>query len=92
MKGRPPSTVLLSTCSQAHPPRPPLPRQTKKILQACDKSPTDNTKVEYDEHNPFKVCGKSKVPIYKGKPSVSGPLRPCHLAVAPLSCVSCSPV
>ena len=44
--------------------------QTRKLLQACDKTPTDAQKVNYDEHNPFSVCGISMKPIYKGTPSV----------------------
>lgn len=39
--------------------------QTRKILQACDKNPTDSHKLQYDEHNPFAVCGASYKPIYR---------------------------
>lgn len=44
--------------------------QTRKILQVCDRDPKDAHKLDYDEHNPFTVCGNSYKPIYKGKPSV----------------------
>ena len=39
--------------------------QTRKILQACDKNPTDAHKLVYDEHNPFSICGASHKPIYR---------------------------
>ena len=42
--------------------------------QACDKNPTDEHKINYDEHNPFDICAASFVPIYKGSESVSSPL------------------
>jgi len=45
--------------------------QAKKIMQACDKSPTDAVELDYDQHNPFSVCAGSYTPIYKGNPSVS---------------------
>ena len=39
--------------------------QIRKILQACDKNPTDSHKLQYDEHNPFSICGASYKPIYR---------------------------
>ena len=36
-----------------------------KILQECDKNPTDARKLQYDEFNPFTLCGSSCKPIYK---------------------------
>ncbi|KAH8035355.1 hypothetical protein HPB51_004596 [Rhipicephalus microplus] len=55
-------------------PRPDVASQTRKILQACDKTPTDAHELRYDEHNPFALCGKSYVPIYRGKPEAKCPL------------------
>merc|ERR1712154_343677 len=55
-------------------PKPDVAQQTRKILQACDKNPTDEHKLEYDEHNPFDICAASFVPIYKGSECVSSPL------------------
>merc|ERR550532_1358249 len=55
-------------------PKADVAQQTRKILQACDKNPTDEHKLEYDEHNPFDICGASFVPIYKGSDCVSSPL------------------
>merc|ERR1719412_2588584 len=48
-------------------PKPEVAQQTRKILQACDKNPTDAHKLEYDEFNPFDVCAGSYVPIYRGQ-------------------------
>lgn len=39
--------------------------QIRKILQACDKNPTDAHKLQYDEFNPFTPCGSSYKPIYR---------------------------
>ncbi|KAI1280548.1 Coatomer subunit alpha [Halotydeus destructor] len=55
-------------------PKADVAAQTRKILQACDKSPVDQQKVEYDEHNPFAICGRSFKPIYRGKQEVKCPL------------------
>lgn len=49
-------------------PRPEVSQQVRKILQACDKNPIDEQKLDYDEHNPFTLCGISYTPIYKGNP------------------------
>ena len=39
--------------------------QIRKILQACDKNPTDAHVLQYDEHNPFTICGASYKPLYR---------------------------
>ena len=44
---------------------PPILLQIHKILQACDKNPTDVHKLQYDEFNPFTLCGNSCKPIYR---------------------------
>lgn len=55
-------------------PKPEVAQQTRKILQACDKNPQDEHQLNYDEHNPFDICGASFVPIYKGAECESAPL------------------
>jgi len=55
-------------------PKPEVAQQTRKILQACDKNPSDEHKLEYDEHNPFDICAASFTPIYKGMEAVVAPL------------------
>lgn len=42
--------------------------QAKKVIQFADQNPKDANKLNYDERNPFSVCGISFVPIYKGNP------------------------
>lgn len=54
-------------------PRTEVAQQTRKILQACEKNPVDQHALQYDEHNPFAVCGLSYKPIYRGKPEVKCP-------------------
>jgi coatomer protein complex subunit alpha (xenin) len=55
-------------------PKPEVAQQTRKILQACDKNPTDEHQLQYDEHNPFDICAASYTPIYKGAECESAPL------------------
>lgn len=54
-------------------PKADVAAQTRKILQACDKNPTDTHRLEYDEHNPFAICGSTFKPIYRGKAEVKCP-------------------
>ncbi|XP_015755385.1 PREDICTED: coatomer subunit alpha-like [Acropora digitifera] len=46
-------------------PRPDVATQIRKILQACDKNPTDAHNLQYDQHNPFTVCAVSYKPLYR---------------------------
>ncbi|XP_031557525.1 coatomer subunit alpha-like isoform X1 [Actinia tenebrosa] len=62
-------------------PRPDVATQTRKVLQACDKNPTDAHQLQYDEHNPFSVCGLSYKPLYRGKPQEKCPL--CQTSYCP---------
>ncbi|KAJ8876168.1 hypothetical protein PR048_024077 [Dryococelus australis] len=55
-------------------PRPEVAQQARKILQACDKNPTDEHQLQYDEHNPFAICGQTYRPIYRGKAEEKCPL------------------
>ncbi|XP_054718757.1 coatomer subunit alpha-like [Uloborus diversus] len=54
-------------------PRSEVAQQTRKILQASEKNPVDTHALDYDEHNPFTICGYSYKPIYRGKPTVECP-------------------
>ncbi|XP_076455879.1 coatomer subunit alpha-like [Babylonia areolata] len=61
-------------------PKPDVAQQTRKILAACEKNPTDEHELKYDQHNPFDICAASYVPIYRGKPVVKCPLSgACYL-------------
>ena len=51
-------------------PKPEVATQVRKILAAAEREPTDAHSFAYDEHNPFAVCGRDHVPLYRGKPSV----------------------
>jgi len=39
--------------------------QTRKILAACEKNPTDAHELKYDQHNPFDICAATYTPIYR---------------------------
>lgn len=62
-------------------PRPEVAQQARKILQACEKKPTDENNIEYDERNPFNICGYAYVPIYRGKPEEKCPF--CNAVYLP---------
>ncbi|CAO2638403.1 Coatomer subunit alpha [Lemmus lemmus] len=55
-------------------PKPEVAQQTRKILSACEKNPTDACQLNYDMHNPFDICPASYRPIYRGKPVEKCPL------------------
>ncbi|KAK2540018.1 Copa [Columba livia] len=60
-------------------PKPEVAQQTRKILSACEKNPTDTYQLNYDMHNPFDICASSYRPIYRGKPVEKCPLsRACY--------------
>eukprot|EP00039_Didymoeca_costata_P018608 m.334182 g.334182 ORF g.334182 m.334182 type:complete len:1220 (+) comp17307_c0_seq1:152-3811(+) len=53
--------------------KPELATKSKKIMQACDKDPTNAEKLDYDPLNPFTISGDEFKPIYKGTPSIKCP-------------------
>lgn len=40
--------------------------QARQVLTACEKTPTDAHKINYDPRNPFDIDAINFVPIYKG--------------------------
>lgn len=54
-------------------PQSDVAQQIRKILLVCEKDSNDQQKLEYDEHNPFSVCGYAYKPIYRGKASAKCP-------------------
>ena len=47
--------------------------QFRCVLQACDKNPSEEHKLDYDEFNPFDICAESYTPIYRGEEKVECP-------------------
>ncbi|KAG8146581.1 putative Coatomer subunit alpha protein, partial [Naja naja] len=61
-------------------PKPEVAQQTRKIMSACEKNPSDAHQLNYDMHNPFDICAASFRPIYRGKPVEKCPLSgACYL-------------
>ncbi|EDW31170.1 GL20730 [Drosophila persimilis] len=58
-------------------PRPDVAQQVRKILQACEINPVDEHQLQYEEFNPFNICGISWKPLYRGKPEVTCPFCNC---------------
>ena len=54
-------------------PKVDMATNAKKIIHASGNDPKDENPVNYDEHNPFKICAATYQPIYRGKPHVVCP-------------------
>lgn len=50
-------------------PKPEVATQIRKVLVTVEKDPKDVLSLDYDENNPFNVCARDFIPIYRGKPS-----------------------
>lgn len=55
--------------------------QARQILAVCERSPKDDVQLDYDQYNPFVVCGISFEPIYRGSPKVTCPF--CQASYKP---------
>ncbi|CAG8443593.1 6189_t:CDS:10 [Acaulospora morrowiae] len=55
--------------------------QARQIQSISEKTPRDEITLDYDQYNPFVICGISNTPIYKGSPSVECPY--CHASYLP---------
>ncbi|XP_027194065.1 coatomer subunit alpha [Dermatophagoides pteronyssinus] len=62
-------------------PKADVAAQTRKVLQACEKSAIDEHKLNYSEHNPFNICAASYTPIYRGHVETKCPF--CEATYAP---------
>ncbi|KAJ1560460.1 hypothetical protein HK096_008611, partial [Nowakowskiella sp. JEL0078] len=45
-------------------------QQARRVQQAAERNSTDAFELDYDQYNPFQVCGYSLTPIYTGTPNV----------------------
>lgn len=50
--------------------------QALKVLKVCDENPKNEKPIDYDERNPFVVCGITLAPIYR----LPGPMFGVHVA------------
>ncbi|RCN35209.1 coatomer alpha subunit [Ancylostoma caninum] len=54
-------------------PKPDVAAQIRKVLAAAEQDNKDPNQLAYDEHNPFVVCSRNFVPLYRGKPQCKCP-------------------
>ncbi|KAK6042602.1 hypothetical protein COOONC_19893, partial [Cooperia oncophora] len=54
-------------------PKPDVAAQVRKVLAAAEQDNKDPHQLAYDEHNPFVVCSRNYVPLYRGKPQCKCP-------------------
>ncbi|KAK6730515.1 hypothetical protein RB195_007150 [Necator americanus] len=54
-------------------PKPDVAAQIRKVLAAAEQDNKDPNQLAYDEHNPFVVCSRNFVPLYRGKPQCRCP-------------------
>lgn len=45
----------------------------RKVVAFAEKTPVDNTPIDYDDRNPFVICCESHTPIYRGSDSAKCP-------------------
>ncbi|GAN06302.1 coatomer protein complex, subunit alpha [Mucor ambiguus] len=55
--------------------------EARQILAVCGRNLKDEVQLDYDQYNPFVVCGITYEPIYKGSPKVSCPF--CQASYKP---------
>lgn len=48
-------------------------QQARQVLQACEKTPDDAVRINYDSRNPFDICSLTFTPVYKGSKYVEDP-------------------
>ena len=53
----------------------------RKALATCERNPTNAHEINYDEHNPFVICSRAFVPLYRGKPQTKCPF--CGASFSP---------
>ncbi|KAL3074516.1 hypothetical protein niasHS_015346 [Heterodera schachtii] len=62
-------------------PKPEIAAQMRKMLAVAERDNTNAFELNYDEHNPFVLCSRSFVPLYRGKPQTKCPF--CGASYAP---------
>ncbi|KAI8377703.1 coatomer protein alpha subunit [Radiomyces spectabilis] len=55
--------------------------EARQIQSVCERNLRDEIELEYDQYNPFVVCGITFEPIYKGSPQVNCPF--CQASYKP---------
>uniref|UniRef100_A0A914GUL9 Coatomer subunit alpha n=1 Tax=Globodera rostochiensis TaxID=31243 RepID=A0A914GUL9_GLORO len=49
-------------------PKPEIAAQMRKMLAVAERDNSNAFELNYDEHNPFVLCSRSFMPLYRGKP------------------------
>jgi len=63
-------------------PKNDVAEQARKVVRQAEENKNENsTELNYNDRNPFVVCGISFTPIYKGNPQVNCPY--CQAAFLP---------
>lgn len=52
--------------------------KARRVVAAGEKQGRNAIAIDYDERNPFVLCGATLTPIYRGSPSVTSPLCGAH--------------
>lgn len=57
--------------------------KARALLKVTEQNPKNESKIDYDERNPFKICAQSFTPIYQGSASTKCPyclssFQPAH--------------
>ncbi|KAJ3316515.1 hypothetical protein HDU76_001737 [Blyttiomyces sp. JEL0837] len=62
-------------------PGPERARKARGLIQMCERTPTNEHELDYNQHNPFVVCAMTYTPIYRGSKAITCPL--CQASYKP---------
>uniref|UniRef100_A0A1I7WLZ7 COPI_C domain-containing protein n=1 Tax=Heterorhabditis bacteriophora TaxID=37862 RepID=A0A1I7WLZ7_HETBA len=62
-------------------PKAEVAAQIRKVMTVAEQDNNDAHQLAYDEHNPFVVCSRNFVPLYRGKPQTKCPF--CGASYSP---------
>uniref|UniRef100_A0AC35UAC7 Coatomer subunit alpha n=1 Tax=Rhabditophanes sp. KR3021 TaxID=114890 RepID=A0AC35UAC7_9BILA len=62
-------------------PKAEVGQKCRKVLSVVERDMTNAFEIEYDEYNPFVICSRLLVPIYRGKPVIQCPF--CKASYSP---------
>jgi len=62
-------------------PSPQVAQWARSMQQRLERNNTDEIQLDYDQYNPFVICGYSYTPIYRGNPVINCPY--CNASFKP---------
>ena len=76
------TTLVFARKLLEYSPPPQTAQQARKLITLCERTPVDEVAINYDQYNPFVICGSTFTPIYRGSPSIECPYCRASYVVA----------